>query len=648
MQRTLARHGSVGRRRSGAVAGIQHAPSTLAAISAHGSTIRHAVAAAVAAVVVAGVQKATGSKGGSPEGDLLDAALGFARALGASLERDVRTGSGLVARSGDDRATLGARAQLLAGEGSLSDTKAASTMATRLAEVYLTTALTEEAAAAAERRLAEIAPEIGQIDGELARAIAHAQSELEVEQQLSATTHTLTDRLTKVAVKAIGQKQHRAVRDAIAADGLRGATDVLERTVMAESGPKATLSQTSKSVIAKALGSSLSADALEVVDEAYQSLRAAVATAVAAEITSRIEGGWFSRGSKRASVLEARAEAARLADTLAFALERDLRTGTGVAGTYRATGDAATDRVGSATHTRYRAGLLSKERSKAPETLVSQLAKAYGHLSLSRAATTAVTSHLDEIDPSLPEARLRLVRAVDGIADRDQARAVVAKQLASLTSRSSANAVKAITSSSNKPLRDALKDESAKGAVGELEAVQRQESGPSARQSSLTDQVLAQTVTLPSLTPFMSLVGAIIDRSVQHNGDEITLDHSVRIPVSHGAFVGLRAVGKASRDHDATRAGMTFSFTGGWDAAIARAMAGLGGYLTMTSNRGGHGAMEMASYTLYRRFRESRLVPADLTSTLWGMGASRRAPTKSKLRHSTVRQSPGPRASSSR
>lgn len=553
-------------------------------------------------------------------GDELDKALVFARALGASLERDVRSGGGLVARATSERELLGAQAKLLGGEGSLSDTKAASAMATKLADAYLAVALTEQATVVAEHKLAEIAPDIEHIDRELARAVAHARTEAEVEQQLAVTTRALTEQFTRVAVKAIGQPRHRAVRDAIGADGLRGATGALERTVMAESGPKAELSGMSRSVISKALGSSLHADALEVVDEAYQSLRAAVATAVAAEITKRIEGGWFSRGSKRTPVLEARAEAARLADTLAFALERDLRTGTGVAGTYRATGDDAADRVGSATHTRHRAGLLSRERRNAPETLVSQLAKAYAHLSLSRATTAAVTSHLDEIDPSLREARLVLVNAVDGIAERDQARAVVAKQLGALTSRYATNAVNAITASANKPLRDALKDESAKGAVKELEGVQRQESGPGARQSSLTDQVLAETVTLPSLNPFMTIIGAVIDRAVRYNGDEVTLDHSVRIPVSHGAFVGLRVVGRASRDHDATRAGLTFSFTGGWDAAIARAMAGLGGYLMMTSNRGGHGAMEMASYTLYRRFRESRMVPADLTSTLWGMG----------------------------
>lgn len=620
VQHALANRGPTTRRRAGAVSGIRSAPSTLAAIDARVSEIRHAVAAAVAAVVAASVHGTGRRTTGASDRDQLDKAMAYAQALAVSLERDVRTGRGLVARSTDEHDLLGAQAKLLAGEGSLSDPKAASAMATKLAEVYFTTALTEEATAVAERKLAVLAPDIEHLHDELEKAVEHAHSEAEVDQQLTPTTSALTERFTKVAVKAIGQKQQRPVREEILAEGLRGATGALERTVMAESGPKAALSGLSKSVITKSLGASLHSDALEVVEEAYQALRAAVATAVAAEITKRIEGGWFSRGSKRAAVLEARAEAARLADTLAFALERDFRTGTGALGSYRATGDDATDRVGSATHTRNRAGLLSKERRNAPETLVAQLAKAYAHLSLSRATTQAVTSHLDEIDPSLPEARLRLVSAVDGIADREKARAAVAKQFTSILSSQTKSAVSAITASTSKSLRDALKDESAKGAVKELESAQREESGPSARQSSLTSQVLAQTVTLPSLGPFMAVLGSVIDRRVPYNGDEVTLDHSVRIPVSHGAFVGLRAVGKAWRDHDTTRAGLTFSFTGGWDAAIARAMAGLGGYLALASSRGGHGAMEMASYTLYRRFRESRVIPADLTSTLWGLG----------------------------
>lgn len=373
-------------------------------------------------------------------------------------------------------------------------------------------------------------------------------------------------------------------------------------------------------------------DASTAAERAYALVRQAVVSAGAAVIVKRIEPGKIASGSKRQTVTKEREEALKLADILAFAAERDMRTGSGVVGAYKDTGDETADESGRAKHLRQRGALIGKEKSRISAleeynraSVIQEMTKAYLHHALTEGAKATVEAHLKELVPDLSNARLELMKAGAGKTDAFTAQRAVTEAIPKITKKYVTQVTDAIAgptlrSGKTKPLRDKLKDESAVAATKVLQETIAAESGPTAAKAKLTGQVLDSRFTAESVNFALRSIGTLIDKVAKSNGDSLKLEVVVKIPVSHGAFVGLKVTGSAAKFRDRTNVDATFSFTAGWDAAIAQAMAEVGGYIKTASDRQGRGCMEMASYALYRRCRESVAVPTDLTNALWGMG----------------------------
>jgi hypothetical protein len=126
-----------------------------------------------------------------------------------------------------------------------------------------------------------------------------------------------------------------------------------------------------------------------------------------------------------------------------------------------------------------------------------------------------------------------------------------------------------------------------------------------------------------SLSGAMEKAALVVEQLAGNNGDsgEFVLD--MEIPVSPGVFVGAHFKFEAKRDGPVqgtpgnVEVGCELGFTVGGNAVFAKIQAGLGGYFK-ASGRDARAAMKLVSYGLYRRCRESSVIPAGVGNKMWG------------------------------
>lgn len=117
----------------------------------------------------------------------------------------------------------------------------------------------------------------------------------------------------------------------------------------------------------------------------------------------------------------------------------------------------------------------------------------------------------------------------------------------------------------------------------------------------------------------LSKVGGIIDGAVPNNGDEVELEIEFQIPCdpSGVGYIGGRLKVEAAKDDDFTKVRAEMTVTGGASVDFAKIGGELGGYLEAQADNAS-GAMTLVSYGLYRRFKESHVIPEEVSSFLWG------------------------------
>ena len=112
-------------------------------------------------------------------------------------------------------------------------------------------------------------------------------------------------------------------------------------------------------------------------------------------------------------------------------------------------------------------------------------------------------------------------------------------------------------------------------------------------------------------------LGMLIDAAAPVNGDSAEVSLSVKFPVAPGAFVGFEFATSAERDNDYVTVSVNLGVTGGGTAGAAELGGALGGYLKAKAKTGADAA-ELMSYGLFRRCRQSNLIPRELENALWG------------------------------
>lgn len=112
-------------------------------------------------------------------------------------------------------------------------------------------------------------------------------------------------------------------------------------------------------------------------------------------------------------------------------------------------------------------------------------------------------------------------------------------------------------------------------------------------------------------------LGMLIDAAAPLDGDSAELELSVKFPVAPGAFVGFEFAASVERDGDHVEVSVNLGVTGGGTAGVAELGGALGGYLKAKAKTGADAA-ELMSYGLFRRCRQSNLIPRELENALWG------------------------------
>lgn len=127
-----------------------------------------------------------------------------------------------------------------------------------------------------------------------------------------------------------------------------------------------------------------------------------------------------------------------------------------------------------------------------------------------------------------------------------------------------------------------------------------------------------------TLSGSMEKAALAVEQLAGENGasGEFTLD--VEVPVSPGVFVGAHFKFEAKRGGKPkdpkpgpVEVGCELGFIVGGNALFAKIQAGIGGYFK-AQGKDAASAMKLVSYGLYRRCRESSVVPAEIANKLWG------------------------------
>lgn len=124
----------------------------------------------------------------------------------------------------------------------------------------------------------------------------------------------------------------------------------------------------------------------------------------------------------------------------------------------------------------------------------------------------------------------------------------------------------------------------------------------------------------------------LLNKAVSKPGDSASIEIEFEIPVDPTGvgFIGGRLKVEADKDDASMMKVRTeMAVTGGAKVGIAKIKAELGGYIEAQAATAAD-AMNLYSYGLYRRFRESDVIPSEMTNYLWGGQTSKHGKKKAE------------------
>ncbi|MDQ1713567.1 MAG: hypothetical protein QOE45_3017 [Frankiaceae bacterium] len=118
---------------------------------------------------------------------------------------------------------------------------------------------------------------------------------------------------------------------------------------------------------------------------------------------------------------------------------------------------------------------------------------------------------------------------------------------------------------------------------------------------------------------FFEKMGDVAQKAVSDNGDATELEAAVKFPVDPSGigFIGGKFKASIEMDDDMIKMKSSLSITGGANVEVAEVSGELGGYLEAQA-KSGSDCMSLISYAMYRRFRESHVLPREAANYLWG------------------------------
>ncbi|HWL41637.1 MAG TPA: DUF4157 domain-containing protein [Ilumatobacter sp.] len=112
-------------------------------------------------------------------------------------------------------------------------------------------------------------------------------------------------------------------------------------------------------------------------------------------------------------------------------------------------------------------------------------------------------------------------------------------------------------------------------------------------------------------------LGFLIDAAAPLEGDNAEVELTVKFPIAPGAYLGFEFAASVERDDGKVEVSVNLGVVGGGTAGAVEIGGALGGYLKATAKTGADAA-ELMSYGLFRRCRQSNLIPREVENLLWG------------------------------
>lgn len=131
-----------------------------------------------------------------------------------------------------------------------------------------------------------------------------------------------------------------------------------------------------------------------------------------------------------------------------------------------------------------------------------------------------------------------------------------------------------------------------------------------------------------SLGTGLDKAAALLAKVVPNEGDSTEFELSLKIPVATGAYVGAILRFEAKKDEQ-TEISLEAAFQAGGNLGIVDIHGALGGYIK-ASGATPELCMKMISYAMYRKCKESSVIPSEISSMIWGGDTSAKAKQKAE------------------
>ncbi|MDZ8221795.1 MULTISPECIES: hypothetical protein [unclassified Nostoc] len=137
---------------------------------------------------------------------------------------------------------------------------------------------------------------------------------------------------------------------------------------------------------------------------------------------------------------------------------------------------------------------------------------------------------------------------------------------------------------------------------------------------------------------FTGVIPKVLDLMSPDTGDKSKFETQLRFPVHPGVFIGGRVTLSAERrEDDDLKVIFEGTFQGGGTLGIAALGGEIGPYFECIA-KDSASVGKLLNYGLYRRFRESRLMPRSITNTLWGESFGKSGYEKSEKMAAQIEQ----------
>ena len=138
-----------------------------------------------------------------------------------------------------------------------------------------------------------------------------------------------------------------------------------------------------------------------------------------------------------------------------------------------------------------------------------------------------------------------------------------------------------------------------------------------------------------SISSAMEKAATVLNALAPSNGDSGEFTMELKIPVMPGMFIGAEFEFEVAKDGETgktdgtTEIDFSAGFVVGGSVLFADIQASLGGYMS-ASAKTTESALKLLSYGLYRRCRESSVIPSEVGSYLWGGDAGAQGKKKAE------------------